>query len=310
MNDFDVEKIWEEFDKVRVLASTEDIESTICPVCQATISSDLAMDVCKECGYIKKEYLFDSNKPILAAQEVNVRKRHSCTKDDSRMLKINDWYMWSDQEKSNYKLRLYVEDKCHLFSLTEMQTGKVVDAVTKVLELSKLVLEGTKRSKTKDSIIYLCCRKVKGDHRFCENVRGKIGLSMKHITKAEKIMLELAQKDRQLYQFLHSNDCTSHPFDVIKSKLMRIKPLASLEILVIKTIDVIMETDVLLDNTPMSVAVASLCYVIQKSEIEIPIKVLCDVFEISIVTISKAMKKILKHDDKLHNLITQRIQCT
>lgn len=297
-----LDQIWNELDSY--LNETKEKELVIdendpmyCKLCGANYNNWDFADICKDCGYIDKEYKFLDQESNIQIQESFNKK---ISKNNIKMLKLNDWCMWTEKEKHDYKLKLYIEEKCKILEINETIISQVVDCVIRLFTISKMLLLGTKRSKIKDSIIFVFATKLTSvSTKNIELFKADRQIDVKHITKAEKIILEITQKDPTLSIILNNNKYNNSPFDVIEDKLDKINELYCYKNVIKKVIDTIVEYDILLDNTPMSIAVTSVYYVIQKSGIEIHLKSLCELFNISVVTVSKTMQKLNSIDEKL-----------
>lgn len=300
-----IDQIWSEFDSYlnenKETSETVEIDNLCCKLCGSKYNNWEFADICKDCGYVNKEYKFLDQDTLTNSTQEPFKK---IQKGNAKMLKLNDWFMWSEQEKQDYKLKLYIEEKCKLLELNDSIVMQIVDCVTRLFTISKMLLLGTKRSKIKDSIILVFASRLSSiSNKNIERFKKDRKIDIKHITKAEKIILEITQKDNLLNTILTNNNHTNSPFDIIEKKLDMISELYSYKSIIKKVIDIIVEYDILLDNTPMSIGVTSIYYVVQKLGINVHLKSLCEVFNISVVTVSKTMQKLNSVDEKLWNKI-------
>lgn len=303
MTEIHLDQIWNEFDKYLDEIKNKDEESkdleNICRLCGSKYDNWDFADICKNCGYVDREYKFFTGASMdinSNTQEFNSKK----PKGNNKVLKLNEWYMWTDQEKQDYKLKMYIEERCKILELNDMYVSQVVDCMIRLFKISKTLLLGTKRSKIKDSIILVLGLKLANiSQKYIDLYKNDRKIDVKHMTKAEKIILEIMQKDRVLYDILNINKNNKTPFDLIEEKLDKIHELYPFKKLIEKVINIIIDNDILLDNTPMSIGVTSVYYVIQKLQITIHLKTLCELFNISVVTVSKTYQKLVNIDDKL-----------
>lgn len=302
-SEIQLEQIWNEFDSYLKETKTEEVENSIdnlaCKLCGSKYDNWEFADICKDCGYVDKEYKFLDHDTTLCNGGIEQLNKKT-QKGNTKMLKLNDWYMWSEQEKQDYKLKLYIEEKTKLLEINDTIISQVVDCVIRLFTISKMLLLGTKRSKIKDSIILVLATKLATiQPRNIELFKLDRKIDVKHITKAEKIIMEIIQKDPNLNSILNNRNSNNSPFDIIEDKLDKITRLQNYKNIIKKVIDIIVEHDILLDNTPMSIGVTSIYYVIQKMDIDINLKILCNLFNISVVTVSKTMQKLIVIDEKL-----------
>lgn len=306
MTEIHLDQIWNDFDsylkEVRENNETKEEENYMCcKLCGSTYNSWEFADICKDCGYIDKEYKFIDSIDTSVVDYVATKQSFK----NSKLMKLNEWYMWSEEEKQDYKLKLYIQERCEILELNETQISQIVDCVTRLFKLSKVLLLGTKRSKIKDSLILVLIIKLLNlSPKHIDLYKDERNIDIKHMTKAEKIILEITQKDRTLFNILNKTHSNS-PYDLIEEKLDKLIQLYEYKKIIRRTIDIIIDNDILLDNTPMSIGVTSIYYIIQKFSINIPLKTLCQLFNISVVTVSKTIQKLINVDDKLWNKINK-----
>ena len=304
----DLEKLWEEFDnakenqgKKELDKQTEKQEILICKNC---LSDNVLKDgtfVCYDCGLtlnedrISLQQVFDNNIPI------SIKSNFKC-----RINKMQEWYMWTNSEKNEYKLKICVQDLCKKLKIAENLIGSIVDTVILVMNAIK-INDGTKRARVKDGIILACIHYVSKDtptpYSYSELIK-RLDLDIKYITKAEKLILELINSnklnlDKQLVLK------TQKPFDyvmnTVKQKGLRINP----DILekVQSLIEICEDNDLLLDHTPLSVGVCCFYYILKLENIDIDIKLFCEMYQLSIVTVIKIYNKLKVFDKQILELL-------
>ena len=177
--------------------------------------------------------------------------------------KMQDWYMWTNNEKNEYKLKLCVQDLCKRLKIAECLVGSIVDTVILVINAIKNN-DGTKRARVKHGIILVCIHYVSKDtstpYSYSELTK-RLNLDIKYVTRAEGMILELINsKKLNLDKGLVLRNLK--PFDyvinTIKQKYIKINP----EILerVKCLIEICEDNDLLLDHTPLSVGVCCFYY--------------------------------------------------
>lgn len=305
---WDVRRIWEQFDEILNSNSKAAVEDTrfpdYCYDCdQFCVLYDRVI-VCPGCGVVKAEDHHESQTfsggSMGDAQHDAPAPKHAfkCTSKESRSIcRMQEWYMWSKEEKSQYKVAQYIEEKCNQLCLPTNVCKHVVDMVGQVLKSCKDVEEGQKRSRVKDGIIVMCafyvCKDSGIDRSYTE-FAVKLGLDMKYITRADKLLLSLVHKGT--LKFPVSVHTTLEPMQCIDAKL-GVLNLRDHAHAIKRIIDISMDNDILIDNTPLSVGVGCLYYyVVTRGLLErVQMQVLCDTFGISAVTVTKTYNKMKKY---------------
>lgn len=276
------------------IVQEEHDSKTVCKACKSTNIQLLQLEsVCCDCGVVVPDILLDSQPQF----EEPIESRHTTNRTcvNSRLVKMQTWYMWSNEEKNNYKLKQYTKELCYRLNIQEGMMNNICDTVVHVMNVIKKY-EGTKRARVKDGIILTCIQYVfstaKSQMSALELAK-KLNLEVKYITKAEKIIIELTNSGKlnlsktQIHEFKTPYHCVK---EVIDQHLINIplELLSQLQTL----IDICKQNDLLLDNTPLSVGVCCLYYILQLHSIEIDLKVFSNLFGLSVMTILKTFNKL------------------
>lgn len=304
----DLEKLWEEFDNAKENQIENQIEKQgekqDILICKNCLSDNVLKDgtfVCYDCGLtlnedrISLQQVFENNIPI------SIKSNFKC-----RINKMQEWYMWTNSEKNEYKLKICVQDLCKKLKIAENLIGSIVDTVILVMNAIK-INDGTKRARVKDGIILACIHYVSKDtptpYSYSELIK-RLDLDIKYITKAERLILELINSnklnlDKQLVLK------TQKPFDyvmnTVKQKGLRINS----DILekVNSLIEICEDNDLLLDHTPLSIGVCCFYYILKLEKIDIDIKLFCEMYQLSVVTVIKIHNKLKVFDKQILELL-------
>ena len=85
---------------------------------------------------------------------------------------MQDWFMWTNDEKNSYKLSNYTKDLCNKLSIPDTLTPLICNIVNVVISAIKKY-EGTKRARVKDGIILSCIEYVGKENDF--KISGFLG---------------------------------------------------------------------------------------------------------------------------------------
>jgi transcription initiation factor TFIIIB Brf1 subunit/transcription initiation factor TFIIB len=208
------------------------------------------------------------------------------------MSKMQEWLMWTNEEKNIYKLKNYVKDLCQKLQIVPKIISDIIDTSVFVMETIKKH-DGTKRAKVKDGIILVCIQYVSRGSLSAIDLSKKLDLDIKYITKAEKMILELTNSkklnlDKNI--LLQTKTPFDYIIDVIKKQNLKINDQILQQVKqLIKTCET---NDLLLDHTPLSVGVCCFYYILKLYDIEIDIKMFSELYNLSIVTIVKTFNKL------------------
>jgi hypothetical protein len=211
------------------------------------------------------------------------------------MKKMQDWYMWTNEEKNAYKLAVYTKSLCKTLNITETFQQLIADTVIEVMTIIRKH-DGTKRARVKDGII-LCCiqyvTKTLQQELSAIALAKKMNLDIKYVTRAEKIILELINSKKlhlNKSSILETKDPFSYVMDVINKKSIKVSD--DILIKISNLIDYCQANDLLLDHTPLSIGVCCFYYVLKLNDMQIDMKVFSELYDLSIVTVIKTHNKL------------------
>jgi transcription initiation factor TFIIIB Brf1 subunit/transcription initiation factor TFIIB len=253
--------------------------------------------VCYDCGLVLQTNMNDSmaySNPDAYPEPNKARVKH----DNSKLSKMQDWYMWSNEEKNTYKLTTYTKELCSRVGIHENLYKGICDTVVIVMDVIKKY-DGTKRARVKDGIIISCIAYVTSCVSAVDLAK-RINLDIKYITKAEKLMLEMINTGKLKLDknIVHG---IKRPFtyvqDVVRKNCLKIPDSILKRVALL--IDVCEMHDLLLDHTPLSVGVCCFYYVLKCHEIATDIKMFSDLYDLSIVTVVKTFNKLKTYKEIL-----------
>ena len=252
---------------------------------------------CKECGLV-----LDNNPEYSSYvyEEQQVFKHHTSNVTNNKLLKMQEWAMWSNEEKNEYKLNKYVVELCEKLCISEKIVSTVSALVLNVMKAIKLSCDGPKRSRVKDGIIIVCIHYISknetsGNHSYVDLCR-KIDLSLKYASRADKLIMELINSNKLNLsnEFVANFLKTESPVDYVIKIIDRYKLDISVNMLknVNNLIDICEDNDILLDHTPLSIGVSCFYYILVLNNMEIDVKIFSEIYGLSIVTITKTYNKL------------------
>lgn len=280
-----------------------DKEATKCTGCKGDnlyLSSHEV--VCFDCGLVNNNHVVtDNSVPFESVEAFPKRNFYTNSKGNARLKRMQEWYMWTNDEKNEYKLVNYTKELCAKLDIAEILTSNVCDTVVEVINVIKKH-DGTKRARVKDGIILTCIQYVSKGNQvsgtlLAVDLAKKINLDIKYVTKAEKIILELIST-KKLRLDKQSMLETQQPYDyvlnVVKRKALKI-PDAILR-QVRELIQLCDTNDLLLDHTPLSIGVCCFYYILKANNIELDAKMFSDLYDLSVVTVVKTYNKLRQYD--------------
>lgn len=284
---------------------------TECNVCK---NDDLIEDnftlICKECGLVLNNEINISSYSFTEEVQVNTKSSWSF----SKLTKIQKWLEWTPEEKQIYKLKNDTRLLCETLKINENLINTICEFVCNIMYKIKQT-DGSKRSRVKVGIVIMCICYVSNNPEYNNtnitynsvSLAKKLGLDIKYITKADKILMEIMNCD--LNNSLNINKSLIHkldsPIDHI-NKIIRIHNLqvnANIINNTEKLINICEDNDLLTDHTSLSIGVCCFYYILNISNIEIDIKVFTKIFNITNITINKIIGKLKLHDTKIQNLL-------
>jgi transcription initiation factor TFIIIB Brf1 subunit/transcription initiation factor TFIIB len=309
----DFDEIWSDFDNQISLKNdlvdenenreNENTQNSICSNCESYNIKHINEDIiCGDCGLVLNENRLSSASPFETIPQVNVQPKLF----NSKLSKMQEWYMWSNEEKNTYKLKEYVRVLCDKLKIFDGIVPCIIDTVITVLDIIRKN-DGTKRARVKDGIIVNCIYYVSKDtmtpYSYVEMAKV-LGLETKYITKAEKMILELLSS-KKLSLDKVSVLGTEKPFFCITNTIKKHGIKISDEVLekVKVLIEICEDNDLLLDHTPLSVGVCCFYYVLKYKSIDIDIKLFSDLYGLSVVTVIKTFNKLKVYEDKINKML-------
>jgi transcription initiation factor TFIIIB Brf1 subunit/transcription initiation factor TFIIB len=254
--------------------------------------------VCVECGLILGMNQFDST-PQFESNPVQVSRRSGPT--NHKLTKLQNWYMWTNEEKNAYKLSNYTKTLCNQLSVHESLVSNICETVIHVMGVIKKY-DGTKRARVKDGIILVCIQYVSKSTSLATqlstvDLAKKLRLDIKYITKADKLILELVNNGK-LNFCRHSVMGVKKPFDYVDEAIQKKKlKIPSQVIERVRWLIGLCEThDILLDHTPMSVGVCCFYYILKSYSISVDTHVFSELYGLSHVTLTKTFNKLKQSD--------------
>jgi transcription initiation factor TFIIIB Brf1 subunit/transcription initiation factor TFIIB len=306
MDDIDVDKIWSILDgqvntKTKTLTGSPPKNCQTCPECTALIYDS----TCNSCGLM----LNDNQEFSSYNYEEPIQYKTSYTGNNTRLKKMQEWMMWTNEEKTEYKLNKYTKELCDKLQIHEQFVDVVCNLVSQVMKAIKSSCDGPKRSRVKDGIIIVCIYYVsKGSQNVYSyiDLAKKIDLNMKYISKADKVLMELinANKLNLSADFMDNFYKTENPIDYVTKIIDKYQLNINKQIInqVIELIDICEDNDILLDHTPLSVGVSCFYYILDINDIEINVKMFSELYDLSMVTVLKTFNKLKLHKDNFEKL--------
>jgi transcription initiation factor TFIIIB Brf1 subunit/transcription initiation factor TFIIB len=267
--------------------------------------------VCSICGIVDKDFLDTCNISYNVIDESGVIKSGGKSKskcsNNSKLSKMIKWNMYSNQDKNQYKLIKATKELLENFNFNENIINSICNLVVKVIKGI-----GSKRAKVKEAVIIVCTYyilKYNGiTHYTQSNLASLIGLESKSISKADKLILEYinCESNKEFSkEFINVFDTTEKSIDYITTIIQKYDINIPNHIIE-KTEQLIMiceDNDILLDHTPLSVGVACFYYILKENNTKVDIKLFSEIYNQSIVTITKTYSKLLPFKTKLNQLL-------
>jgi transcription initiation factor TFIIIB Brf1 subunit/transcription initiation factor TFIIB len=259
--------------------------------------------ICQDCGLVLNEDRLN-NSPVFENNIESTNK--SYFNKNNKISKMQEWYMWSNEEKNTYKLKSYVRDFCSKLKIVECLIENIVETTVIVIDCIKKN-DGTKRARVKDGIIICCIHYVSKDTQTpysYVNISKQLNLDIKYITRAERLILELINSkklnlDKQLILD------TQKPFEYVKNTIKKNNLKVSEDVLkdVNTLIEICEDNDILLDHTPLSIGVCCFYYILQLRNIDIDIKIFSELYDLSSVTIIKTYNKLKIYKRQIEQIL-------
>lgn len=305
----DIDSIWDVFDQQR--NKTDDQVGK----CETIIPLDRCKDcggyklcntvnqiICGECGLIQSTFLCDSANVSYNSTKANTVPYHSYSnsKSNVKLKKMQEWYMWTNEEKNNYKLAVYTRDICKKLGIGEALHADICATITTVMNTIKKY-DGTKRARVKDGIILNCIQYVsQGTQTPLSAIAlaKRMDLEIKYVTRGEKLLLELMSHNRLEFKketMIETRTPYSYVLEVIKKNKLKIPDVILSRVQLL--IEICEQNDIILDHTPLSIGVCCFYYILKLNAIECDVKLFSEMYNISIVTVIKTYNKLKHHDE-------------
>lgn len=298
--------IWSVFDNYKNVKEYDNI--TIKNYCREC-DKDIINSTCEDCGLVVSNQI-DFSSYIF--EEGPMKKTCKVTSGNTRIIKMQEWSRWSNDEKKEYKLNQYVSELCVKLNILQTEICSICNLVRQVMIAIKDSSDGPKRSRVKDGIIIMCIYyTLKNSDSNCVSyidLSKVINLDIKYVSKADKLIMELINlgqlkvTDEFITNILKPEQPINHIIKIIKKYDIDINENIISQIS--KLVSICEDNDILFDHTPLSIGVACLYYTLDYNCIDVNIKLLSHLYKISIVTILKTFNKLKIYDIKLKESFT------
>lgn len=306
--DEDINAIWKVFD-TQYAQQNRTVTRNITHEC-TECNSIIYESVCDNCGLVTNNeqefshYSFDEP----------VQYRPSYSSSNNRLMKMQEWMMWTNEEKTEYKLNKYTKELCTKLQISETIIDSVCSLVSQIMTAIKNSCDGPKRSRVKDGIIIICIYYIsKGTSTAYSyiDLAKNIDLNMKYISKADKLLMELINSNKLnvSYEFMQNFFKTEKPIDYVTKIIDKYQLKINPQILnqVEELISICEDNDILLDHTPLSVGVSCFYYILDINNIDINVKMFSELYDLSMVTVLKTFNKLKQHTHNLEKMGIKQI---
>ena len=303
-----LDKIWKEFktDKSKDKGIYKNDQYKSCTNCFGENLHTNYLDlICYDCGLVISSNYVTNCSSFETVPEAIPKKKYS-NNYNKKISKMQDWYMWTNDEKNIYKLKTYVKNLCKDLKISEYLIEEIVNVVTMVMDTIKRN-DGTKRARVKDGILVICIYYVSKDtvtpYSYMDMAK-RLDLDIKYVTRAERLILELVNSKKLNLSKSVVLD-TQKPYDyiinTIKSKNLNIdnQILEHTQSL----ITICEDNDILLDHTPLSVGVSCFYYILKLNNIDIDLKMFSELYDLSVVTVVKTYNKLKVYEKQISNML-------
>lgn len=302
----ELENIWNDF---KLEKQTDDLNESLknkIYSCSSCNSKNLQFDnyeiICFDCGLI-----IDEDR-IISSQTFDNNVSQVKKRTYNKLSKMQEWYMWSNEEKNVYKLKTYIIELCNKLYIPEFLFSNIIELCVNVIDLIKKT-DGTKRARVKDGILVICIYYVTKDTSTpfsYVDMSKRLNLDIKYVTRAERMILELVNSKRLNLDKKIMLD-TKKPFDYIAESINKYNLNISKDILKLVKIliEICEDNDLLLDHTPLSIAVSCFYYILKLRNVETDVKIFSDFYNLSIVTVIKTYNKLKIYENKINELLVK-----
>jgi|UniRef100_A0A6C0ANC7 transcription initiation factor TFIIIB Brf1 subunit/transcription initiation factor TFIIB len=302
----ELENIWNDF---KLEKQTDDLNESLKTKiysCSSCNSKNLQFDnyeiICFDCGLI-----IDEDR-IISSQTFDNNVSQVKKRTYNKLSKMQEWYMWSNEEKNVYKLKTYIIELCNKLYIPEFLFSNIIELCVNVIDLIKKT-DGTKRARVKDGILVICIYYVTKDTSTpfsYVDMSKRLNLDIKYVTRAERMILELVNSKRLNLDKKIMLD-TKKPFDYIAESINKYNLNISKDILKLVKIliEICEDNDLLLDHTPLSIAVSCFYYILKLRNVETDVKIFSEFYNLSIVTVIKTYNKLKVYENKINELLVK-----
>lgn len=310
MENIDIDTIWAIFDRQSKTQlkiqqnNSQECNYKYCLECNTIIEDRDSM--CNNCGLIiTKEQEYSS---YYFEEPIKYKPSYS-SYSNNRIMKMQEWMMWSNEEKNEYKLNKYIKELCEKLQVNENIVNDVFNLVSRVMKAIKNGCDGPKRSKVKDGIIIICIYYIsKGTSLVYSyiDLAKKMNMNMKYISKADKLLMELITSNKlNLSKELMDNFLkTEDPIDYVTKIIDKYELKINEKIInqVTELINICQDNDILLDHTPLSLGVSCFYYILNINNIQINAKMFSELYDLSMVTILKTFNQLKQYKNNFEEL--------
>jgi transcription initiation factor TFIIIB Brf1 subunit/transcription initiation factor TFIIB len=277
-----------------------------CKQCEEILTSE----TCFNCGLVNDNCEISNTSLFTEFTECNLKSMRKIENGGkfSKVLKMQEWDNYTTKEKYDYKLSNYIKELCKQLEIFNNEIiEQIIELVSNVMYANKDNYEGSKRAKVKDGIIIMCIYYIYKNSQSNETISymdlgKKINLHTKYLSTADKLIMELISNKKLVIDF--NINSLEKPMDYVNSIIFKYKLQINDKILdkVNLLINICEDNDIILNRNPLSIGTSCLYYILCLHKIEIDLKVLAKIYNISIVTITKTFNKLNSISDKLEKL--------
>jgi hypothetical protein len=206
---------------------------------------------------------------------------------------MNEWMMWTNAERIEYKLKLHVTEICYKLNIDNSLGNVIGNICTYVLEKIKQH-DGMKRGKVKDGIIIACIMyvgKSEGIVFDYNTMSKKLDIPMKFITRGEDLILQLVRsKNINLDKWcLHK---TLSPFQHVLNISSKLNLNIPSHIFDYTESTINNHSDCIKNHTPSAIGSACFYKSLVDNGATVDFKEFCSAFKISAPTMHKTLKAL------------------